>query len=143
MSPLVPRPETRPANRSRQLTREEVIEAVAKPLRMLPPDWRIPAWEFWAGWSHILPDQLALSARLRRWHEDGGLTLDDVRSIFASLNTPEAMARFQFAGQLLAELARLVHVCLDRRQKLQAMLAARRESAEFKAAAADLGKMPE
>jgi hypothetical protein len=127
-----------------KLTKQLVEDYVAKPLRMLPQEWRVPTWKFWTFWSHILPDQLAVSARLRHWKDDG-LTLDDLDIVFDRLTSPEATARFQFPGQLLAEMARLVHERLDRRRRLADMVRAREESAEAGRGrfVGDLGKMPE
>lgn len=156
MSQLVPRPDGRPALRPK-LTREQIVEYVAKPLRMLPAEWRVPVWAFWSSWSHILQDQLALASRLRRWHQEDGLTLDEAQSVFDRLGAPDTMARIQFPGQLHAELATLVAELVGRRKRIADMVHARMAEqqavvdryaatgigAEWQKMLANVGKIPE
>lgn len=111
-----------------ELTEAQVLEFVDQPLKQIPAPWRTTTWDFWSYWSHVLKNQLALAARLRHWREDG-LTLEDVRAIFAKLTTPEATAKYQFAGELLAEVASLAAVRIAQRKTQREMAERRAETA--------------
>lgn len=127
------------------LTKQKVEEYVATPLRMLPESWRVPTWAFWTFFSDLLPDQLSLSARLRHWANDG-LTLDDLGAIYERLTAPAEAARFEYKGQLMAELSRLVGDRLARKRKMAEMLDRRKDDAAWDAldgTARDLGKIPD
>lgn len=130
-NPPARRDETSPAVRpaAPRLTPQTLEEFLDKPLRQLPPDWRLPAWDFWSHWSNLMPNQLTLASRLRHWI-DQGLTLDDIRAVFARLMTPEASGQFRYHGELYAELAALVGERLKRRQQLRAMLDRRSDADE-------------
>ena len=93
-----------------ELTVDRIKEFVDKPLRQLPVEWRPVVWDFWSGWSHLLPTQLSLCSQLRHWIADHGLTLDDAREAFRTANNPEAMARMKFASDLLSHLADIVAI---------------------------------
>ncbi len=97
------------------LTRELLDEAIDKPLRLLPADWRPLVWNFWAKWSDLLRTQLSLAATLREWVEEDGLTLAELRAAFAALNRPSRRATMRFPGDVLAELALEVAQILAKR----------------------------
>lgn len=111
------------------LSAEQIREAVAKPTRLLPADWRPVVWEWWAGWSHLIEHQLPIAIRLRRAIADHGLTLDELRQIFRAMNAPAREAAIRFKGDLLAELAGEIEQAVKRRRN-QAAAATRRAEAE-------------
>jgi len=78
------------------------------PLRLLPREWQKPVAYFAAFHSDILKGVAGIVARLRFWIKDDGLTLDEANDIMRRLMAPEKCAGFQYAGQLLAEMAFLV-----------------------------------
>lgn len=114
------------ANVPMKLTAEVCAQIAAKPLRMLPLEWRGEVWKFWAFWSHLIPTHLALSVRLTEWIQDG-LTLDDMRKVFAILTQPDTAAEVKFPGVLMAELASR---CRDRIEARRRDDRARRQAAE-------------
>ena len=98
------------------LTADDVAGVVEKPLRLLPPSWRIPVWRFWAHYSTLIPNQLPLCMRLRDWIESDGLTLGELLLVFSKMTTAEGSAQCRYPGDVLAELARLVAVATYRRK---------------------------
>lgn len=86
------------------ITADQLAEFAKSPLRQLPPEWRVPVWDFWSFWSHLLPTQLPLATRLRQWR-DAGVTLDEVIAAFRRINTAENAEKCRFPGDLLADLA--------------------------------------
>jgi hypothetical protein len=109
------------------MTLDQVAEFVEKPLRMIPHEFRLPAWKFWAHYAHLLPNQIALAMRLRDWIE-GGLTLEDALVAFRFLTTPEESAEAWHAGRLLSNLARVVAELMHRREVLSRSSVRRVES---------------
>lgn len=107
------------------MTTDEVREAVSKPLRILPPDWRLPAWRFWAHWSHLLPNQLALAVRLRDWGESAGLRLPEAERVFAFLTDPANESDLDTPGKFFARLSQLVVRATAARRAAERAAAAR------------------
>ncbi len=99
-----------------ELTKEQLQEAVEKPLRLLPPDWRAIVWNIWAKWSDLLRTQLSLCASLREWIAEDGLTLAEAKEAFAEVNRPSRRAAIRFPGDVLAELAAEVARVVARRR---------------------------
>lgn len=116
---------------SRNLTPQQMAALVADPPSQLPVEFRLPVWDFWACWSHVLKNQLALVSRIRHWITDEGMTLDDLLWAFRELSTPEEGAGINFAGELLAKLSGLVARRLQSRREQAEVEARRREAAEF------------
>lgn len=87
------------------LTREQVLAFVEDPLKQLPDDWRLPVWDFWAYFQDMLPSQLSLCTRLRRWRDTESLTLPELVRVMDDLRSFERSAEFQFGTQVLAALA--------------------------------------
>ncbi len=87
------------------LTKEQALGFVKEPLTQLPAEWRLPVWDFWAYFEHLLPTQLALCTRLRRWHDHDELTLDVLSRAMDVIREPIRAVDFQFAAQVLAALA--------------------------------------
>lgn len=100
-----------------ELTLDRIKEFVDKPLRQLPAEWRPVVWDFWSGWSHLLPTQLPLCSQLRHWITDYGLTLEEARDAFRTLNHPETMAKMRFASDLLSHLADIIAIQARARRK--------------------------
>lgn len=113
------RTEVTPTPAAPSLTPDDVARYVEKPLFMIPADWRIPAWRFWAHFAHLLPNQLALCMRLRDWIESDGLTFQEAVRAFDYLVTPEESAKFKFAGELLAALANTVVLTMANRKRAE------------------------
>lgn len=125
------------------LTAEQIEQATEKPLRLVPvAEMRIPAWGFWATWSHLLPTQLVIAMRLRRWIEDEGLTLAEAEEAFERVNAPERAARIKYAGELIATLAEQVALVIGRRKGRDEMLT-RRTDLGGKLPAEELAAMKE
>ena len=117
-----------------ELLPEQIAEFVEKPLRQLPDAWRPVVWDFWAKWSFLIKDQLALCARLRDWRDDG-LTLDDLRGVINRFRDPDRMARLRWAGDLMAEFATEVGEAIRRHRVLAEQQARRDEQADAAARA--------
>jgi hypothetical protein len=99
------------------LTADMIAEFVDKPLRAIPlPELRPMAWAFWSEWSHLLPNQITLAMRLRRWVLAEGLTLAEAKKAFDRVNSPAAACELKFAGELLSALTAAVHEIIDRRR---------------------------
>jgi len=126
MSDLAKRPETAPAT-----TDGPDGDRPKNPLRQLPREWRAPVGFFFACYSDVLKGTTGLVARLRLWIKEDGLTLSEATAILKHLLAPEQCARFQFAGQLLAELARLVAEAGRRRRRDERIARERAQAAEF------------
>lgn len=107
--------------------REEVI---LNPLMLLPPEWRVHVFSFWAKFASILRSQLDLAATLRDWILDDDLTLEECLAAFGSLTRPARRASIQFAGQVLAELAKDVAEIVGRRNSIEAQEKRRVEAEE-------------
>lgn len=101
------------------LTPDEISAAIDKPLRLIPAEYRACVWGFWAKWSDLLKTQLALSARIREWVAERGLTLDELQRAFAAVNQPERQSQIRFPGDVLAELATAVAKVIERRESLE------------------------
>jgi hypothetical protein len=99
------------------------------PLKMIPQQWREMVTFFWMCNSHILKDSTAICARFKMWIADG-LDIEDARKAFRSLMTPEASARFQYAGQLLAELSLAVAEAIKRKRERERQEKFQREADE-------------
>lgn len=104
---------------------ETVRKAVDDPFVLLPPEWRIPAWRFWAHYSLLLPNQLALAVSLRDWIDRDGLTLDDAATAMRHCATAEETAKVKYPGDVIARLAGVVAHLIDRRKSLSGMLSRR------------------
>ena len=94
----------KPAAAPVAMTTDQLARCVEQPLSQLPLEWRAPVWDFWCFWSHLLPTQLALATRLRQWRDEG-ITLEEVRDAFRTINQPGHAHKCRYAGDLLAELA--------------------------------------
>lgn len=79
---------------------------------------------------------MAICSRMKLWIKDG-LEIEDARKAFHSLMTPEASARFQYAGQLLAELSLAVAEAIKRKRERERQEKFQREAAD--AARASVG----
>lgn len=109
---------TEPTPQTPSLTTDDIRQAVEKPLRLLPPEWAVPVWSFWAHYSHLLPNQLTLVMRLHYWVRHDDLTLEEAKRAFAHLCSPAECAKYRFAGELLAALAACLAE-LARRRKVR------------------------
>jgi hypothetical protein len=130
----------KPAGADLAPTAEDIRQFVEKPLRQLPADWRPVVWDFWSAWSHLLPTQLTLAARLRHWIRDEGLTLDDARAAFAAINKPARMAELRFASDLFAALGiELVRLTKERQREQHERERRERDAAARSGAVKDPG----
>lgn len=102
-----------------------IERAVEKPFSLLPPEWRGPAWGFWAKWASLLRSQLDLAASLREWITEEGLTLEEAEQAFRLMCRPECRAAIQFPGQVIGKLAELVSIQVAARRTRE-----RREEAQ-------------
>ena len=109
---------------SRPLT---LAQMQANPMTMIPPDWSDMVSFFYMANSHILRDTLAVCARFKLWIEQG-LEIQDAQVAIQSLMTPEASARFQYAGQLLAELSLAVAEAIKRKRERERQERMQREA---------------
>lgn len=116
------------ANVPVKLTAEVCAQIAAKPLRMLPLEWRGEVWKFWAFWSHLIPTHLALAVRLTEWIQDG-LTLEDARRVFEIMTRTDTAAEVRFPGVLLAEFARRCRERIEARRRDER---ARKQDAEHR-----------
>lgn len=92
------------------------------PLLHLPLEWRKPVAFFAAFHSDILKGVAGVVTRMRYWIKDDGLTLEEANGVMRKLMAPEKCAGFQYAGQLLAEMAFLVADAVRTRRELERML---------------------
>lgn len=115
------------ANRSDGTIAAQTTEA--NPLLMLPVEWRKAVSFFWMCNEHLLRSPTAICARLKLWIEDG-LKLEDAQRAFRQLMTPESSARFQYAGQLIAELSAVIAVIINRNRENERQEKFKRESEE-------------
>lgn len=95
---------------------EAITEAIAKPLRLLPADWRMATWRFWAHWSNLLPNQIALAVRLRDWAETEGLRLSEAQLVFDHLTNPANETDLDTQGKFFAKMSQLVLRVTSRRR---------------------------
>ncbi|HEX3152961.1 MAG TPA: hypothetical protein VHR66_33120 [Gemmataceae bacterium] len=94
------------------LSADQLTRFVREPLTQLAADWRLPVWDFWAHFAHLLPTQLPLCTQIRHWRDQDGLTLDMLRSILAAMMSAAESGRFNFASDLFTDLGRRVSFAL-------------------------------
>lgn len=117
-NPITNRTEGALSRSTPYITPEQIAEFAEKPLRAIPtPEIRPVAWEFWASWQHLLPTQLTLAMRLRRWITNDGLTLADVEVAFDRVNKPERAATYRFAADLLNAITGEVAAIIQQRKR--------------------------
>lgn len=84
-----------------KLTREQVLEFIDNPLKQLPEEWRIPVWDFWAYFEHLLPTQIALCTRIRRWRDRESLEFDELQAAMDDLRSIDSATSCRFAAEVL------------------------------------------
>ena len=109
-------------NRVESMTEDLVKRATQTPLQLIPQAWRLEAWQFWAMWQHVMPNQIPLAMRIRAWIKDHDITFDELQQIFAVINRPAIAAGIRFPGDLFGELSKRVSEIIAKRQSIRSML---------------------
>lgn len=115
------------------LSPAQLRDFTEKPLRAIPDTHaalKPIAWKFWGMWQHLIPSQLGLALRLRDWIERDGLTIEEAREAFDTINRPDRAVRIQFAGTFFSELTGVVGLIVQRRRAAEETEARRTEATE-------------
>lgn len=106
------------------MTAELIRATIDKPLSLLPAEWRMPVWGFWAKFASLLRSQLDLAASLREWIVTEGLTLEEAQKAFTAISRPERRGVIRYPGDVVAELAREVDYLVTQRKREEERIAA-------------------
>jgi len=129
--------------RPRELTVDDLARWVENPSLAIPAPMRLAAKCFWIEWRAIGKDELSFYSRIARYHREGGLTLDDMRDVFAKMNEPGRAEKMRYTGDFFAELAGLVATTIRDRKGREEMLRRRMEAERDRAQAVPPGAMRE
>lgn len=138
---IATRPDRTPA---RSNWTELAQRAETNPMLLVPEGpARLAVTRLWMTNTHLIPSALALCSRIRVYLDERTLTAEDVVRIATRLTRPEVAQRHKFAGDLLADLARMAAEAAARNEARAAVDDMRREAREVQAArAGDLFTLP-
>ncbi len=119
-------------------------DAEHNPLLIVPEgEARRAVTRLWMCNAHLIPSALSLCARIRVYLDERTLSPEDVARIADRLVQPELAQRHRFAGDLLADLARLAAEQAAWNEARAANDAMRREAEEARVLrAGNLFKLP-
>ena len=99
-----------------EIAHRESLDEGKNPLKLLPLDFIGPATFFHGFYSDILKGKLGLVTRLRWWISEYNLTPTECNRVMKKLMRPAESAKYQYAGQMFAEMAREIDEMLKERK---------------------------